>query len=181
MIVLHTMNHFIDLSLCLSIHTGQKGGKGTIEKSLTSCLRESRVWNWYSRSLLINLYKTCAKYKWNVTWRSLCCSSHKLLTCQMITSWWPRFYTTHFSVLCRNRRTLHIRWLWCGRLGTTCSWRRSCDIMWESHDLPSLVEVDEENEVISKDCDAVGRWHDDYECKHIIDECIEGLREMRAH
>ena len=42
--------------------------------------------------------------------------------------------------------------------------------------LPSLVEVDQKDEVISEDSNSVGRWHDDDECKDVINKRIEGLQ-----
>ena len=41
--------------------------------------------------------------------------------------------------------------------------------------VPSLIKVDEKDDVISEDSDAMGRWHGDDEGKHVINEGIEGL------
>ena len=41
--------------------------------------------------------------------------------------------------------------------------------------LPSLVEVDDESNVVSETGQTVGGWHHDNESKHIIDECVERL------
>ena len=41
--------------------------------------------------------------------------------------------------------------------------------------LPSLVEVDDENNVVSETGQTVGGWHHDNESKHVIDECVERL------
>ena len=43
-------------------------------------------------------------------------------------------------------------------------------------DSPPLVEVDEEDQVIPEDGNPVSRWHDDEECKHIINKCIKCLQ-----
>ena len=41
--------------------------------------------------------------------------------------------------------------------------------------LPSLVEVNNENNVVSETGQTVGGWHHDNESKHIIDECVKRL------
>ena len=43
--------------------------------------------------------------------------------------------------------------------------------------LPSLVEVNEEDDVISETGQSVGGWHGDDEGEHVVDEGIEGLAE----
>ena len=47
--------------------------------------------------------------------------------------------------------------------------------------LPSLVEVNQEDYVVSEAGQSVGGWHGDDEGEHVVDECIESLvREIRS-
>ncbi len=42
--------------------------------------------------------------------------------------------------------------------------------------LPSLVEVDEKDNIISETCQPMSCWHGDYESKYVIYERVEGLK-----
>lgn len=44
--------------------------------------------------------------------------------------------------------------------------------------LPSLIQIEEENNIISETGKSVSRWHGDDECKNVINESIEGLQKF---
>jgi len=46
-------------------------------------------------------------------------------------------------------------------------------------DVPSLVEVDDEDDVVTETRKSVSGWHGDDECKHVVNERVERL--TQAH
>lgn len=44
--------------------------------------------------------------------------------------------------------------------------------------LPSLIQIEEENNIISETGKSVSRGHGDDECKNVINESIEGLQKF---
>ena len=41
--------------------------------------------------------------------------------------------------------------------------------------LPSLIEIDKENDIVTETSQSVSRWHGDDESEDVIDECIKSL------